>query len=143
MFSTNRWCSAAVLAATLAVAAPGVAAAADDVPPVHNSGSVSYVSGGISSEQQAAMERDWGGYPLELRFLAGGQASWEPSYVPVTIKDHAGNVVLDASSYGPLMLAKLPDGEYTVSARYAGRTETLEADVENGKHTMLAFDWQD
>ncbi|HUH93347.1 MAG TPA: carboxypeptidase regulatory-like domain-containing protein [Casimicrobiaceae bacterium] len=112
-----------------------------ELPPTLRSGAVKYMSGGISNDQQSAMERDASGYPLELRFLAGGRV-YGPAYVPVKIRNPAGKVILDATSDGPLMLADLPDGHYTVSARHAGRTETLDANVEHGKRETLAFDWK-
>ena len=112
-----------------------------ELPPTLKSGAVTYMSGGISRDQQSAMERVASGYPLELHFLASGPA-YGPSYVPVKIRDRTGKVVLDARSNGPLMLADVPDGHYTVSARHAGKTERLDVNVEHGKHEMLAFDWR-
>jgi hypothetical protein len=112
-----------------------------ELPPTMKNGAVKYMSGGISRDQQSAMERDASGYPLELRFLASGRA-YAPAYVPVKIRNHSGKVILDATSDGPLMLADVPDGHYTVSARHAGRTETLDANVEHGKRETLAFDWK-
>lgn len=111
------------------------------LPPTLKSGPVTYMSGGISREQQFAMERDGSQYPLELRFVADGPA-YALVYVPVTIRDSSGHVVLDASSDGPLLLANLPDGRYTVSAWYKGQKETLQANVEHGQHETLAFDWK-
>jgi hypothetical protein len=140
--ASGRRIAGALGFALIAAALPVRAAINPDLlPPKIRSGDVTYLSGGISRQQESAIERAAPGYPLELRFLASGPA-YGPAYVPVTIRDRAGKVVLDAASDGPMMLADVPDGRYSVTARHAGKTETLEANVQHGKHRMLAFDWK-
>lgn len=142
MASARATCIASALSLAL-ISAPAAYANTnpDLLPPVLKSGSVTYMSGGISREQKFAMERDSSRYPLELHFLAEGPA-YALVYVPVTIRDSSGRVVLDASSDGPLMLADLPDGRYTVSAWYKGQEEKLQVDVRHGQQQTLAFDWK-
>ena len=140
MTGANASRLASVLGLAMVAALPARATINPELPPTLKTGPVTYMSGGISREQQSAMKHAASRYPLELRFLASGPA-YGPAYVPVTIRDHAGHVVLDSASDGPLMLATLPDGRYTVSARHAGKTETLKANVRHGEHEMLAFDW--
>ena len=133
---------ASALGLALLAALPARASTNPDLlPPTLKSGLVTYMSGGISREQQFAMERDSAQFPLELHFLASGPA-YALAYVPVTIRDQSGRVVLDTSADGPLLLADLPDGQYTVSARYNGQTETLAGTIQHGQHQTLAFDWK-
>jgi len=142
MAYTNRAPIASVLALGL-VATTQVRAAPDpDLPPIITRGAITYMSGGISPEQESAMQHEATAYSLELRFLESGRAYGAPAYVPVKIRNRSGEVVLDSSSDGPLMLAKLPDGQYTVSARYGGKTEVLPVNVKHGDHRTLVFDWK-
>ena len=139
---TNKVALASVLALGLLAATPARTATNPDLPPIIARGAVAYMSGGISPGQESAMQQEATAYPLELRFLESGRAYGGPAYVPVKIRSHSGQVVLDSSSDGPLMLAKLPDGQYSVSARYGGETEVLRADVNHGEHCTLVFDWK-
>ena len=81
-------------------------------------------------------------YSLELEFLLPGKAYEVPAYVPVTVKDAAGNLILDRTSDGPLMLVQLPDGRYTITAQNSGKTETVNVSLAPGQHKILAFDWK-
>ncbi len=133
------------LAAGLYGATAASAATTASLPPEQAHGQVTYLSGGISKDQEAAIQQAAAKYPLELKFSQGASAStmnMSLSNIPVTIKDHSGKVVLDTRSEGPLMLAKLPDGQYTISADNAGRTETRKVDVRHGKHETVAFNWK-
>jgi hypothetical protein len=82
--------------------------------------------------KQAASE-----YPLELDFIGPGNVF--RAGVRVVIKDRAGAIVLDARSDGPILLARLPDGDYTISAGDAGEVETRHVAVSRGKHATLVF----
>jgi hypothetical protein len=113
-----------------------------DLPPTLRHGNVTYMSGGISRAQAAVIKRMARDYPLELHFLESGPAYGVPVYVPVTIKNRTGRTILDTTADGPFMLAKLPDGAYTVSAEHDGRVERLAANLAHGKHATLAFDWK-
>jgi hypothetical protein len=139
---TNRGWIGSVLALGLLATMPARAATNPDLPPIITRGAITYMSGGISPEQESAMHHEAMAYSLELRFLESGRAYGAPAYVPVKIRNRSGEVVLDSSSDGPLMLAKLPDGQYTVSARYGGKTEVLRANVNHGDHRTLVFDWK-
>jgi hypothetical protein len=131
------------LAAALCAATGAWAATSASLPPEQTSGPVRYVSGGVGKDQQAAMKQAASKYVLELEFVQGGKgADVFMANVPVTIKDHTGKVILDARSDGPLMLAKLPDGQYTISAQNAGKTESRKVKIEHGKHEMVVFHWK-
>jgi hypothetical protein len=42
---------------------------------------------------------------------------------------------------GPFMLARLPDGDYTISADNHGRVTTKRVRVEQAKHQKVVFEW--
>jgi len=104
----------AVPAGALALAL-SVAAAAGTLPvPVTENG-ITYLSGGFDREEALAMEAEARSYPLSLAFSAG-ERNESLSDVKVRIEGTAGELLLDAYSSGPIMLVRLPAGEYTVSA---------------------------
>jgi hypothetical protein len=49
--------------------------------------------------------------------------------------------MLRTFSDGPFLLAKLPDGKYTVTATENGKTETQHVTVAAGKPEHLVFAW--
>ena len=135
------------MAAALGMAATGWAAMDADLPPEQTQGKVTFLSGGIGSDQQAAMKRVASEYPLELDFLESGDAHATSraafaAGVQVTITDRTGQVVLDARSDGPFLLATLPDGSYTIRAENAGKIETRQVMVERCKHRTVVFEWK-
>jgi hypothetical protein len=115
----------------------------DNLPPEQTQGNVTYVSGGIGIDQADAMKRAANAYPLELEFLESGQTrSVFTAGVQVTIRDRTGQVVLDARSDGPFMLARLPDGQYTISVENTGKVESRRVTVEHTKHQAVVFEWR-
>lgn len=131
------------MAAALCMAATGWAAMDADLPPEQTQGKVTYMSGGIGLDEQAAMKRAASEYPLELDFVDSGDGhAVFMAGVQVTITDRAGSVVLEARSDGPFLLARLPDGQYTISAGHTGKVETRQVTVEQGKHKTVVFDWR-
>ena len=62
--------------------------------------------------------------------------------MPVVIRDAGGNVVLEATSEGPYLLADLPPGRYQVTAIYQGEEKRANAEVVAGKPARLTFVWQ-
>ncbi|MGH8713221.1 MAG: carboxypeptidase-like regulatory domain-containing protein [Casimicrobiaceae bacterium] len=131
------------VAALLGTAATAMAAPMDKLPPEHRQGPVRYVSGGIGKDQSTQMLRDASMFPLALEFVQGGnkQHALYLADVQVQIKDAAGKRVLDTHADGPFLLARLPDGHYTVSAEHAGQTKVRSVQVAQGKHQRIVFDW--
>lgn len=132
-----------VLAAALCVATTGWAGIAVDLPPVRMQGGVTYMSGGIGLDEQAAMKEAASEYSLELEFVESGEAhEFLTASVQVKIVDRAGKVVLDARSDGPLLLAMLPAGQYTVSAENSGSVKTREVSIVRNRRTTVMFQWR-
>jgi len=143
MHSPRKQLTTGAMAAALCMVTNAWAAMDADLPPEQTQGKVTYLSGGIGLDQQAAMKQAASEYPLELEFLeSGGPHAVFAAGVQVTITDRTGKVVLDARSNGPFMLARLPDGQYTISAENTGRVETRRVIVERGKHRTVVFEWK-
>jgi hypothetical protein len=137
---------AAFAVAGLLIAGPAPSAAMhstmEQLPPAQIVGPVTYVSGGSDPLQAQVMRRAAAHYPLELDLLWGRGAKETPiAGVEWSIHNSAGHKLVDASSSGPLVLASLPDGRYTVTARYEGDELSRVVDVHRGKHDTVVLEW--
>ena len=118
------------------------AAHAQTLPAQEMQGYVSFVSGGVGEDDAAAMKRAAAGFPLELQFVQKATPRDEfLADVKVKIRDGSKNVVLDAVSKGPFLLAKLPDGKYHVEADYNGIVKRQIVDIRANKHARAVFVW--
>ena len=112
------------------------------LPRAQSAGPVTYVSGGSDPVQAQAMRKAAAHYPLEVDLLWGRGAKETPiAGVEWSIRNAAGRKLVDASSSGPLVLASLPDGRYTVTARYEQSTLSRVVDVHKGSHNTVVLEW--
>jgi hypothetical protein len=94
---------------------------------------VPFVSGGIGIAEQEVLRAREAEFNLKLVFtLVEGNYLAD---VKVTIRDGMGAVLLDHVSGGPLLLARLPQGRYSLSATYRGTTQTREMRIGERLHT--------
>ena len=106
---------------------------------------VPYATGGITSDEADAMRAQARDYSLEVTMAAPGRF---PGYNPfvagvdVRVLDANGNVVLDAPDTGPILLADLPAGRYTLEAADNGLVQTRHIDVGPRRRTQLTFLWR-
>lgn len=122
--------------------APVSAPAAGSLPPEQTQGSISYVTGGVGKDEADAMKAAAAEYPLSLEFVQHATPRGEfLADVDVKIKDHAGRTVLETTSDGPFLLAKVPAGKYTVIAQARGQTRTLHATVKPRSPEHLVVVW--
>jgi hypothetical protein len=119
-----------------------VYAAAGTVPVPLTENGITYLSGGFDREEALAIQAEARGYSLSLGFSAGERRE-SLADVKVTIKDSAGKVVLDTFSTGPIMLVKLPAGQYTISASKSSPGARLESKVQLTARSeqRLDFHW--
>jgi hypothetical protein len=136
--------------ALAAVAAFTAAAAFASIPPAYRAhlppatrvGDVAFVSGGKNRDEALSLRRAAQEYPLELVFQEKDRAfdaDWI-SNIPVTIRDEHGTVVLQAVSHGPIFLASLPPGRYTVEAKWDAWTFGRPVDLTEGRERVV-FSW--
>ncbi|VWB96392.1 carboxypeptidase regulatory-like domain protein [Burkholderia lata] len=132
-----------VAAATIAVfSQSGLSAEQASLPPPDHSGKVTYLSGGIGSDQSAAIKQEMGKYSLVLEFA--GHTSSGNDYladIPVQIIDAHGKTVLSTVTAGPFLLISMPDGRYTVTATYHGQVMRRSVDVHASSHSRAVFVW--
>ena len=134
----------ALLAALFGVAISAhPAAAAETAPQVMTSDSaVAFVSGGVGDDERQKMESLAPGYPLQLLFAAKGPDNNEfLADVKVRIMDKAGKTIVDTVAQGPFLLAKIPAGNYTISADNAGVVKQQTVQIAAGKPRRVVFLW--
>ena len=130
----------AIALALLAVAtllAPSASAKGDEV--VHTPSGIAYVTGGVGSESAnllKSMEKNF-----NLKLVLTNTSGAYLSDVKVTIFDASGQVVLDATSEGPLLMAKLPAGGYRVDATFGGHPESRKVTVAAKTLSTVDFRW--
>jgi hypothetical protein len=135
LFSTCAGISAMLLVA-------GASADGNPLPPVQYAGAISYIAGGIGSDESNAMKEEAGSYALSMIFADRiGDRNVYTTDVQLTIASAGGTSVLDIPSAGPLLLVNLPAGEYRVTATARGISKTRLVQVSAGSHRQLVFEW--
>jgi len=100
------------------------------LPPIHRSGQVQYLTGGIGSDRSSAIERASRHWPLTLEFAVKDNTHADfAAGVKTVVRDAKGHPVLRVDSAGPFVLAKLPPGRYSVDANLGSGTRTLHRTV--------------
>lgn len=101
---------------------------------VKKAGEISYVSGGVGKperEQLRTLEKD---FNLKLVFSAA-DGKYVAS-VKIVVSDAKGRKLLEHVADGPFFMARMPAGEYSVAATFAGKTQTRKIGVAaNRLHT--------
>ena len=127
-------------AIALGLALPAFAATHASLPAAKSEGNVTYLSGGIGKDEALAMKRAEKDYPLSMVFSEGKHNEYVAD-VRVTIKDKTGKTVLNTVSNGPIMLARLPAGTYSVTAEMGGKAQHRTAKVSDKGDVMESFHW--
>lgn len=113
------------------------------LPPLRTQGEIQYVTGGIGEAEYVALRQAQCKFPLALEFIR--RAADHDVYVAdvdVVVIDDRGAGVLAVRSDGPYLLAKLPDGDYTVRATYFGHTLERDVRVAAAASARVAFVWK-
>lgn len=105
-------------------------------------GEVSYVSGGICVGGVHQMKSIAKNYPLEIVLVE--QIDNKEVYladVNINIFDAKEKHILNVSTEGPFLLAKLPNGSYQITAVFNAVMKTKQVMINNNKHTRIVFLW--
>jgi hypothetical protein len=118
------------------------AAHADEgtLPAERSQGSVTYVTGGIGKDESDAMKQAASRYSLaiEMSSPAGPRAEYVAD-VKIDIRDQQGKTVLSTTSDGPILLANLPPGRYTINADKNGMSQHLNIVVGPSARPRVKF----
>jgi hypothetical protein len=88
------------------------------------------------------MHRQAAKYPLEFDFMWGrGEKETPITGVEWSLRNAAGHVLVNASAGGPVVLASLPAGHYTLTARYQGTELSRAIDVRKHGHETVVLEW--
>ena len=126
-------------AALAQTAAPVVDPGAPPAPQVRSENGVEYLNGGAGEEARAAIDAQRGAFPLRLVFSVASGAYVVADHVDVS---GANGTVLRVDNAGPMLLVKVPPGDYTVDASYGGRAEQRKVRVARTS-TTVNLSWPD
>ncbi len=108
-------------------------------PKIRTYQGIAYVSGGVSDDEQHALEAEGGRFNLKVTTaLSSGHFV---SDVPIQVQDAHGTTVLDVVADGPLLFAALPPGAYSVRCTLNGKPQEHKVSVGAGKQQQLACTW--
>jgi hypothetical protein len=143
MKNPKTFFAASTLAACL-LAGPAAVWAQDalPLPAEKQSGSVSYVTGGVPDEQIAAFKAARSSYPLGIEiYQKAGAKSEFTSGVQVKVIDKSGGIALDAVSDGPYLWARVPAGTYRIEATLKDKMVSKQVTVASSGATpaVLVF----
>jgi len=100
---------------------------------------ITYVSGGIGLDEREALSATASEYNLKIVFaLKEGNYLADAS---VLIKNALGRTVLDAVSDGPWFYARLPAGQYAVTATMMEKANTEKVQIKPAGQSVLHFYW--
>jgi len=114
-------------------AVPAGDAGAPPAPQVRSAGGVEYINGGAGEEARAAIDAQRGAFPLRMVFSVASGAYVVADHVDVS---GASGKVLGVDHAGPMLLVKVPPGDYTVDASYGGKTERRKVRVGRDAATV-------
>lgn len=100
---------------------------------------ISFVSGGFGQEERDQLQAMAGQF--NLKFVFSLDAGNYLADVDVRIRDEQGSTLVETTSSGPIFLANLPEGNYTIAAANEGVEKAR--DVSAGSHGMteVNFTW--
>lgn len=121
--SFPRYCLAAfvLVVSQAAVAAESSSSA---TPEIHFANDIAYVSGGIGSDERAAIHAIARRFNVRLNVVSAknGEAL---SDAEAAVVDGGGKLRLSVHMAGPLLYMKLPHGRYQVTVKLRGAMQTL------------------
>lgn len=117
------------------------ASAQDEVIRVKTTNGVSYISGGVGTDERDAMRQRAGDYNLQLAFAARSGAYL--AGVKVDIRNAAGRSVLNAEADGPWLFVRLEPGSYRISAEVKGEVMSRAVKVPKQGHATATMLWPD
>lgn len=124
-----------LIALALLLAVP---AFADGGVVVHKKWGIKYVTGGMTKQDQADLQKIAARYPVHLFFIVEG--SDQPiKDVKVTARDVRGEVILEAESEGPMFLFDVNGGRYTIEAEYKGQKLSEMKDLVGRRYLVLQY----
>lgn len=100
---------------------------------------VTFVSGGFGQDERDQLQAMQGQFNLKLVFAidAGNYLGG----VDVRIRDQQGSTLVETRSDGPILMANLPAGTYTVAVDNKGNEKERSVNVGSQDMTEVTFTW--
>ena len=114
---------------------------AQDSPRVQTQGGVTFTTGGVGTDERAAIEAISSQFNLKIT-MATKTGHFEGD-AGVRIVDAEGHTALDAKTDGPLFYAHLAPGTYKVIVNRKGKDVQETAHVTDKGQAQLQFTWSD
>ena len=139
---SKKLATASILIAGMAFAAPAFSSMGAHLPAEHKAGPVTYMSGGVGTDEANAMKAVEHRYNLALEFVQKARPRDEYlADIGVKVKEHSGKMLLNVDSNGPFLLSRMPAGKYTITASNDGHVLTKVAEVTPKHPARLVFVW--
>lgn len=112
---------AALMFTARALAQPAAAdPGAPPAPRVHSANGIDYMNGGAGEEARAAIAAQGAGFALRLVFSVPGGAYAVADHVDIA---RGADKLLSVDAAGPLLVVKLPPGDYSIDVTANGKSE--------------------
>ena len=128
-------CVAAVTAMTVFFPLSSWAGNAMDI---QHKGSISYVSGGIGSDETESLQSVQNDY--NLRIMNADRVGQFSGNTRIVISDTKENVLLDTMG-GPLFYAQVPNGRYIVEGFNGDQSKKESVTILDNKPARIRFVW--
>ena len=99
-----------------------------------------YLTGGVSDEDAAAIKKRGPDYGMQL-FLSADHQPVAPGEVKVKILNISGDTVVDSIAEGPLFFIKVDGGRYTIILERNGEKKEKTFDLIGRRFGQFSFDW--
>lgn len=138
-FRLRQYTAHSLVALLLALSV--VNAYAQDTLERQHQGNITWMSGGIGSDEVEILQEARADFNLRLLFAVQGTRDYLAD-VGIRLQDSHGQPVFSANSRGPRMLLQVPPGSYKLTAAYRGKDISRDVTVPvTGAAPEQAFFW--
>ena len=104
-------------------------------------GEYSFISGGLSDEEQTYLQEQAPKYPIQLIFRHHNETAGVRDVV-LRVKNVAGDLMVETKTTGPFLYLNPPaSGRFTFEADLAGETISMTKDLIGRRYLRLVFDF--
>lgn len=113
------------------------------IPQTQSSQGISYITGGVGTEESSAILAEAKQWPLllELSQLENGRGVWIFGS-QIKILNTKNTVIFDAKADGPYMLVNLIAGDYVIEASYQGVEQKRAISLKAGPSQKISLFWK-
>jgi hypothetical protein len=114
------------------------------LPPSKTQGDISFITGGIGTDESSAMfaaAKKWS-LLIEMSEIDGsGRGAWIAG-IDIRVLNAKQQSILETVCDGPLMLLNVPPGQYIVEASYQGKLLKRSVVLKEGDPQKLTLFWR-